>query len=452
MAAARAEVAYGVAAVHEDFPRCRAPWRDPDRYASRAARSHEGPAGRSSPPSSPPTPPVTRAPVTSPLLSRRTTWERRESPLASALALARASGRALVDLTEANPTRVGLAYPWDEIAAAYARAAREPYEPEPLGLLTARAAVAERYAPGVDPARVLLTASTSEAYAHLFRLLADPGDRVLVPRPSYPLFGLLADLEGVELASYRLDPHDGWRPDWDSLDAALAERPVRAVITVSPNNPTGSSLDGGALAALAERARVHGFALIADEVFCDFRRDGVALVDAARDGLLDDVTWFALGGLSKSAGLPGAKLAWTACGASETVLGEVLARLDVIADTFLSPAMVVQVALPALLELAPRIRAAIRERLDVNVAALASLVGTPAGAWPVMGGWSVVLRVPAIHGDEEWARRLVVERGVVVQPGSFFELEAEGQLVASLLPEPAPFRAGLAALAELAAG
>lgn len=394
-----------------------------------------------------PAPPPTR-------LSRRTTWERRSSPLAAALAEARAAGRTLVDLTETNPTRVGLVYPWDEIAAAYQRAARAPYQPEPFGLVSARAAVAERYAPGVDPARILLTASTSEAYAHLFRLLADPGDVVLVPRPSYPLFGLLADLEGVDLASYRLDRHDGWRPDWDSLDAALAGpagAAVRAVIVVSPNNPTGSSLDRAALGELARRARRHGFALIADEVFCDYRRDGVTLADAARDGLLDGVTWFAMGGLSKSAGLPGAKLAWTACGASDELRGEVLARLDVIADTFLSPGMAVQVALPELLALAPRIRAAIQRRLDVNVASLASLAGTPASAWPVSGGWSAVLRVPALVSDEEWARRLVAERGVVVQPGSFFELEGEGRLVVSLLPEPDPFRVGLGAVAELAA-
>lgn len=368
-----------------------------------------------------------------------------------ALAALRAADRAVLDLTETNPTRVGLAHPWDELAEIYRRAARVPYEPEPFGLADARAAVAERYAPGVAPAHVLLTASTSEAYAHLFRLLADPGDLVLVPRPSYPLFGLLADLEGVELASYRLDPHDGWRPDRDSLDAALAGRAVRAVIVVSPNNPTGSSLDREALAELAWRAREHGFALIADEVFCDYRQDGVAFADAAREGLLDGVTWFALGGLSKSAGLPGAKLAWTVCGASAAIEREVLTRLEVIADTFLSPSMVVQAALRDLLALAPRIRAGIHDRLATNVAALASLAGSPASAWPVTGGWSAVLRVPDVATDEEWARRLLEERAVVVQPGAFFELEGGAQLVVSLLPEPERFRAGLAAVAALAA-
>lgn len=376
-------------------------------------------------------------------LSRRSAWDREPSAFAETLRRARSGGRALLDLTESNPTRVALAYPDEAIATAYARAARAAYEPEPFGLVSAREAVARAYAPGVDPDRVLLTASTSEAYSHLFRLLADPGDVVLVPRPSYPLFRLLAELDGIEIASYRLDASDGWRPDWDSLEAAACGRPVRAVVIVSPNNPTGSSLDRGSIAALAERARERRWAIIADEVFCDYRDEGVSLVAARDAGLLGDVTWFALGGLSKSAGLPGAKLAWTVLGAGPSALGEIQARLEVIADTFLSPSMVVQTALPDLLALAPAIRARIQERLAANRDTLArSLAGSPVSALPVAGGWSAVLRVPRLRGDEDWAAELVMEDGVIVHPGSFFEFDSDGHLVVSLLPETAVFSEG----------
>lgn len=381
-------------------------------------------------------------------LSRRSGWDREPSFLVETLAAVRASGRSLLDLTESNPTRVALAYPYDALAELYARAARVPYEPEPTGILSAREAVARAHAPGIDAERIVLTASTSEAYAYLFRLLADPGDVVLVPRPSYPLFRLLAELDGVELGSYRLDAHDGWRPDWDSLDAALRDPRVRAVVMVSPNNPTGSSLDAQALAALAARARERNVALVADEVFCDYRDDGISLVAAAEAGLLEDVVWFALGGLSKSAGLPGAKLAWTVVGGESQLRREILARLDVIADTFLSPSMAVQVALPGLLELAPRIRTEIRARLAANRAALpAQLAIGPVSALPVRGGWSAVLRVPQVTSDEDWAAQLALADGVLVQPGSFFEFDDDGHLVVSLLPEPATFAEALRRIA-----
>ncbi len=383
-----------------------------------------------------------------PRLSRRSGWDREPSVLANTLACVRASGRTLLDLTESNPTRVALAYPYDALAELYAHAARVPYDPEPTGLRLAREAIAHAYAPGVDAERIVLTASTSEAYAHLFRLLADPGDVVLVPRPSYPLFRLLAELDGVGLGSYRLDAHDGWRPDWDSLDAALRDRRVRAVVMVSPNNPTGSSLDAQALAALAERARERNVALVADEVFCDYRDDGMTLVVAAAAGLLEDVVWFALGGLSKSAGLPGAKLAWTVVGGEAHVRREILARLDVIADTFLSPSMAVQVALPELLELAPCIRTEICARLAANRGALREEIPVgPVSALPVRGGWSAVLRVPQVTSDEDWAAQLARVHGVLVQPGSFFEFDADGHLVVSLLPEPGTFAEGLRRIA-----
>ena len=382
-------------------------------------------------------------------LSRRTAWDRAPTALAEAVDRARSSGRPLLDLTETNPTAVSLDYPWDAIAAAVARGARAAYVPEPFGQVAARSAVAERYAPGVDPSRVMLTASTSEAYSFLFRLLADPGDVVLVPRPSYPLLGLLGDLDGVSLESYPLAEDDGWRIDFDGLDKAARRPGVRAVVVVSPNNPTGSSLTGDELERLAERCAERGWALIADEVFADYRREGLSVPLAAAQGRLSDATWFSLGGLSKSAGLPGMKLAWTVCGGSESVLREALARLDVIADTFLSPAMPVQVALPELLALSPAIRASIQRRIDANVRALAGLRASAVSALPVPGGWSAILRVPATRTDDEWARTLIDDAGVLVQPGGFFDFERPVHLVVSLLPPEDTFATAVARISAV---
>jgi hypothetical protein len=354
-------------------------------------------------------------------------------------------GAVPYDLTVSNPTECGIAYP-PELLAALADPAGLRYRPDPRGLRSAREAVAaeyRRHGVAVDPARIVVTASTSEAYTFLFKLLCDPGDRVLTPLPSYPLFEHLARVEGVACEAYHLEPESGWRLDPGDLAAAPAA--VRAVIVVHPNNPTGSLVAPADAAALAALCRRRGWALLADEVFLDFPLDGGPAHTFAARG---DALTFTLGGLSKSVGLPQVKLAWVVVGGPADEAEAALARLEFVADTFLSVSTPVQVALPALLAAGAAVRDAIAARCRTNLAALrAAVAACPEVSVPaVAGGWSAPLRVPAVVGEEELALELLGRDGVVVQPGYFFDFPHEGWLVVSLLPEPEVFAAGVARL------
>ena len=284
----------------------------------------------------------------------------------------------------------------------------------------------------MPPERLVLTASTSEAYALLFKLLADAGDAVAYPAPSYPLIEHLARLEGLRPLPYRLDPEDGFRPD-----AASLPRGIRAVVAVSPNNPTGSYLDAESLRALGASAP----ALIVDEVFRPFPLDaapGPSGVEGA--GPLT----FVLGGLSKELGLPQLKLAWIAVSGEGGAASEAVERLAYLADQYLSVATPVQRALPSLLRDARPVREAIAARCRGNLAALRALAGAvpEVTVLPVGGGWTAVLRVPAVLGEEALALRLLETRRVAVQPGYFFDFPRQGYLVVSLLPPPESFREG----------
>lgn len=357
--------------------------------------------------------------------------------LSQAISKVRQSGRPLIDLTETNPTHVGLDYPAG-VASLLGTPDAVRYAPDPFGLETARQAV------GSDASCIVLTASTSEAYSFLFKLLCDPGDEVLVPRPSYPLFELLTRLDGVREVPYRLDIHSGWAIDRDSLSAALTEK-TRAILLVSPNNPTGSMLKHDEREWLVELAASRRLAVIADEVFADYllepRPGSVSMAGESR------VLTFTLGGLSKSAGLPQLKLAWIAASGPEPVLAESLERLAVIADSYLSVSTPVQLAAGPLIAAGRTIRGEILARLRRN---LEVLLAAPARArafttYAPEGGWSAVVRVPAILSDDAFVER-VLDRGVIVHPGYFFDLEGDGFLVLSLLPEPAAFDAGLEVL------
>jgi alanine-synthesizing transaminase len=346
------------------------------------------------------------------------------------------------DLTVSNPTRCGIAYPL-ALLAPLADPAGLEYRPDPRGLRSAREAVAQEYrrhAVEVDPGRVVLTASTSEAYAFLFKLLCAPGETVLVPSPSYPLFEHLARLEGLEARPYHLDADAFWRLDLEELAAAGAE--VRAVIVVHPNNPTGSFVAADDAAALAELCRSRSWALIADEVFLDYPLgDGTP---ASLAGTSQALT-FSLGGLSKSVGLPQLKLAWIAAGGPAEAVATALERLEFIADTFLSVATPVQLALPALLQRGAATRAAIGRRCRENLRSLQ----TAAASHPAVsvlvpeGGWSAVLRIPAVVPEDELVVELVEREGVAVHPGFFFDFPRDGHLVLSLLPTPQIFDAGV---------
>jgi alanine-synthesizing transaminase len=363
----------------------------------------------------------------------------------------RASGAALLDLSETNPTRVGLGGAGPEELAALAQAAGARYEPDPRGSRAARDAVAGYYAArgqAVDPEQVVLTASTSESYTHLFRLLADPGGTFLVPAPSYPLFEPLAALEGVALRPYRLAYDGAWHLDTHSLEQAFGGD-VRGVIAVQPNHPTGSCLDGAErdhLGALCER---HGAAIIADEVFGDFARGGDALPSFVGEAR---VPTFVLSGLSKGCGMPQMKLGWIVVDGPPAARDEALRGLEWIADLFLSVSTPVQVALPRLLEARGAFQQRARERVTRNLAALERLVEArpELSVLAAQGGWAAVVRVPRTRTEEDWALGLLA-RDVIVHPGHFYDFADEGYLVLSLIPEPDVFHAGCARIAEFAA-
>jgi alanine-synthesizing transaminase len=382
------------------------------------------------------------------MFSERTRWDLRPNRLAETLAAKRASGARVLDLTESNPTRVGLPFP-DDVLDALAGAEARRYEPQPLGLRAAREAVAADFARrgfGVAPDRIVLSASTSEAYAFLFKLLCDPGDEILVPRPGYPLFEFLATLESVQVRTYPLRYDGEWHVDVAALRGSLSPR-TRAVVVVSPHNPTGAGLKRDEQDAVEALCAARGAALVSDEVFADytFRADPRRVASVARDG---PALAFALGGLSKSCGLPQLKLAWTAVTGPEALRRDALARLEVVADTYLSVSTPVQVAAPELLARKPELQAPIRARLGGNLETLRGAIGPgcPASLLEPEGGWSAVLRIPATRSEEERVTRLLEERDVLVHPGFFFDFPHEAYAVLSLLPPEAEFAEGVARL------
>ena len=377
------------------------------------------------------------------MFSSRLNWSAGANPLAKLLAQKRASGAAILDLTESNPTAAGFQYPQDRILAALADPRSLCYEPAPAGIPAARAAVSTYYGGRVDPGGILLTASTSEAYALLFKLLADPGDEVLIPRPSYPLFDYLAALESVRVVEYLLVHHGGWVVDFEVLARKITPR-TRAIVLVNPNNPTGSYLKKSELAQLNDLCRRHHLAILSDEVFSDY-----ALADDPRrvPSLVgqEEVLGFSLSGLSKLVGLPQLKLGWIAASGPAEARRAALERLELIADTYLSVGTPVQWAAPELLALRETMQKQILDRVRENLAFLQSQIG-PESPWRVLqpeGGWYAVVQAPRIHSEEGWVLTLLGEDNVLVQPGFFFDFENEAFLVASLLTTAATFQEGI---------
>jgi alanine-synthesizing transaminase len=371
----------------------------------------------------------------------RTVFSRRssrdQSPNAIAAELAR-SGKPAFDLSLSNPTTVGLEYPAALLQVLErAQAASLVYRPEPFGLVSAREALARLTA--ADAADIMLTASTSEAYGFLFKLLCDPGDAVLVPAPSYPLFEHLAELEAVQALPYRLAYDGAWHIDVDSVRRAITPR-VRAMIAVSPNNPTGQYTTD------AERDTLFalGLPIISDEVFAPFPLGQSAKSSAPRS---DAALTFTLDGLSKRAGSPQLKLGWTVVSGPERARREACARLELIADTFLSVSTPVQQALPGILEQCPAVTALIAARCRENLATLQQAVqASPVTLLQPEAGWSAVLHLPRIKTEEELVLALLKEQQVLVQPGWFYDFATEPYFVVSLLPEPSVFREGIARL------
>jgi aspartate/methionine/tyrosine aminotransferase len=372
--------------------------------------------------------------------------------LARAIARLRGEGAAFIDLTESNPTRAGFDYPAD-LLAPLARPAALAYRPHALGGAEARAAVSDDFARrghGVDPARVALTASTSEAYSLLFKVLCDPGDEVLVPRPSYPLFEHLTRLDAVHAVAYDLEYHGRWEIDMDRVERALSPR-TRAVLLVNPNNPTGNYVTLGEIDRLALACRGRGVALISDEVFADYELNAA---DAQRGSLLgrDDLLGFTLGGLSKTVGLPQVKLGWIAVSGSDTIVNAALQRLELVCDTYLSVSTPVQVAAPELLSHGAEVRRQIHQRVRRNHERCAALVEShpDCDLLRAEGGWYAVLRVPTLMSEEELVLALLERDHVLAHPGYFFDFPRESFLIVSLLAPEAAFDRGVARLLERA--
>lgn len=386
------------------------------------------------------------------MISSRLPKSLEPNAVARALAAKRRSGATIVDLTETNPTSAGFTYP-KTLLEPLAHPRALAYDPQPLGLWSARAAVAadfRRKGVVISADRVALTSSTSDAYALLFKLLCNAGDEVLVPHPSYPLFEHLTRLESVIAVPYTLDYHGSWRVDIGSVERAVTER-TRAILIVSPNNPTGSFLHRHDLAAMSELASGRRLAIIGDEVFADYQLDEAA--DAVSVLPAAGVLTFSLGGLSKSAGLPQVKLGWIGCGGPADQLDDALAAYEIIADTYLSVSTPVQAAAAELIAQGAAIRAQILARVRRNLDSLRQL----AAAHPsidvlrVEGGWSAVLQVPQVRSEETLVLELLDKDHVLVHPGYFFDCAREAYVVVSLLIEPAAFDRGVTLLMKRAA-
>ena len=420
------------------------------------------------------------------MFSERTNWRLASNRFTQAVEQAHAQGAHLLDLTASNPTRVGLEYDSETILAALRSDRALDYDPQAKGLLSARQAVARYYSQQCsrgkrdvarnvsptgfefDPERILLTTGTSEGYSFAFRLLCNAGDELLVPKPSYPLFEFLADLQDVKLVPYPLIYDHGWQMDFDSMSKAVSPR-TRGVVLVHPNNPTGSYVHASEVGQLNEFCRARGLSLIVDEVFLDYVLDSAdcGAVERPSTGQTgapvhtspepapsfafnEDVLTFTLSGLSKISALPQMKVAWIVTSGPEQQVSPAMARLEVIADTYLSMNAPVQWAVPVMLQQRKRIHQQLMERIQSNLAELdRQLAGQPSSQrLDIEGGWYTVLRVPVTRSDEELAIELVRERSVVVHPGHFYDFESDGYLVLSLITKQNEFAEGIRRLLD----
>jgi alanine-synthesizing transaminase len=377
------------------------------------------------------------------MFAERTNWNLTGNRLSEALAGHRASRKRLFDLTASNPTECGFEYDRELILAALHNPAALRYEPNPKGLESTRLAVTEYYSARgvmVSAEDIVLTSSTSEAYSFVLRLLCNPDDELLVPAPSYPLFGFLADILDVKLVRYPLIYDHGWQIDLHSLQQAVTER-TRGVIVVNPNNPTGHFVKAAELARLNELCAAR-MALIADEVFLDFPLGPEKPVSLAGN---DAALTFAMSGLSKIAGLPQMKMAWLIASGPDELKRKALDKLEVIADTYLSPNAPVQLATPVFLEQRGGFQKQVMSRVRKNLAEMDRqlAVQKSCSRFALEGGWYAILRVPVNRSDEDLAIELLVDRDVYVHPGHFFDFASDGYLVLSLIGGEDDFAEGV---------
>lgn len=383
------------------------------------------------------------------MFAERTKWNLAPNRLSQALERHRAAGKPLVDLTASNPTECGFAYDESAILEALGNPAALKYEPAPRGLVSARQAVCKYYAergamPGVGD--ILLTTSTSEAYSYVFRLLCNPGDEVLIPAPSYPLFDFLAEIQDTKLVRYPLSYDHGWQIDFHGLEQGIMSR-TRAIVVVHPNNPTGHYTKRAEVEKLNAICSARKLALIVDEVFLDFslRVEQPLSFASNRDALT-----FTLSGISKTCGLPQMKAAWVVTSGPRELKRDALARLEVIADTYLSMNAPVQLALPAFLAQRRTFQEQLMGRVRRNLAELDRQLALQevCSRLEVEGGWYVVLRVPATRSDEDNALSLLNDSSIYVHPGHFYDFSSEGYLVVSLICKEEEFSTGMKRMLE----
>jgi alanine-synthesizing transaminase len=380
------------------------------------------------------------------MFSDRTNWKLTRNRLTEALEKVRSTGARVLDLTISNPTRAGLHYDNARILQALASPHAMDYDPQPKGLLTAREAAAAYYREqhgvrGFDAEQLVLTTSTSEGYSFVFRLLCNPGEELLVPKPSYPLFEFLADLQDVTLVPYPLIYDHGWQMDFPSLQKAVTPR-TRGVVVVHPNNPTGSFVHAHERQLLNDFCREHRLAVIADEVFLDYGLDQTAPSSFASN---QDALTFTLSGVSKISALPQMKVAWIATSGPPAEVEPALARLEVIADTYLSMNAPIQFATPALLDQRKSIQQQLLDRVLGDLAELDRQLALQKTCQRlhVEGGWYAVVRVPVTQTDEELAVDLLRRDSVLVHPGHFYDFPYDGYLVLSLITTPDDFGEGV---------
>jgi len=386
------------------------------------------------------------------MFSRRSDWKLAPNRFTEAQRELQAEGREVLDLTVSNPTQVDLPYDAERILASLGNPRAMDYDPQPKGLASARRAVVSYYceqhdAFELDGESIVLTTSTSEGYSYIFRLLCDPGDEVLVPKPSYPLFEFLADLDDVKLVPYPLIYDHGWQIDFPSLYGAV-NPDTRAVVVVHPNNPTGSYIHQHERSLFNSFCLEHGLGMIVDEVFLDYPHDGVRQSTFVSNR---DVLTFTLSGLSKISGLPQMKLAWIVTSGPENETTTALTRLEVIADTYLSINTPIQLAAPVLLEQRKNIQPFLIERVRTNLVELDRQLTKQKACrrLNMEGGWYAVLRVPVTRSDEDLAIAILRRASVLVHPGHFYDFPSDGYLIISLLATAHKFREGMERVLEL---
>lgn len=381
------------------------------------------------------------------MFSRRTQWDLTPNRLTQAHQEAVASGKELIDLTISNPTRAEIQYNENAILDALRNPQSLDYDPQPKGLRSARESVAGYYASEVDPESLILTTSTSEGYSFVFRLLCNPGDEILVLKPSYPLFDFLAELQDVNLVPYSLIYDHGWQIDFHSLENAITAK-SRGIVLVHPNNPTGSYVSINERRQLNQLCHRHKLALIVDEVFLDYAHDDEPKPSFAAN---KDALTFTLSGISKISALPQMKLAWITASGPLTDLATAIKRLEIIADTYLSLNAPVQLAASVLLDQRKTIQPRIVSRIRANVAELDRQLAVQKSCTrlAMQGGWYAVVRIPVTGSDEDFAVKLLQRSGVFVHPGHFYDFPNYGYLVLSLIAPEKEFQSGVSALLQL---